>query len=316
MFMSSPPTAMKDIKAGLVDLVVESDSSDEESDKKPAALPRAEDTTAIKDTCKALTARGIGARNLGTKLSKNYLTELAGHQVQTRGFNYTMRYDEHRHIVVKWIAEQKAKKKGESSVNANDVENNEEEQVDGYALDVAKPLHINKHEAQMRDMVSELLNEFHRNPDDYELITSLVLLGSNNEDNFDSAMKMNDPRCHLDLNVSLDLFRRLPAVITKIDNRNSDHLALAARSSDIASFYSSYFIVGIRLSDPLTGNYIDVDNRSTKQKVGKNIHRAINIDPSIDSSKTDDADQKKPASNKKKKGRLLRTPMPTTILMR
>jgi hypothetical protein len=80
-FMSSPPKAMKDIEAGLVDLVVESDSSDEESEKKPAALPRAEDITAIKDTCKALTARGIGARNLATKLSKNYLTELAGHQV-------------------------------------------------------------------------------------------------------------------------------------------------------------------------------------------------------------------------------------------
>jgi hypothetical protein len=30
------------------------------------------------------------------------------------------------------------------------------------------------------------------------------------------------------------------------------------------------------------------------------IHRAINIDPSIDSSKTDDADQKKPAAKKKK----------------
>jgi hypothetical protein len=166
---------------------------------------------------------------------------------------------------------------------------------------VAKPLHIKKHEAEMRVIVNELLNEFHRNPDDYEPITSLVLLGSNNEDNFDSAMKMNDPRCHLDLNVSLDLFLRLPTVITKIDNRNPNHLALAARSSDIASSYSSYFIVGIRLSDPLTGNYIDVDNRSTEQKVAKIIHRAINIDPSIDSSKTDDADQKKPASNKKKK---------------
>ena len=215
-------------------------SSDEETDKKPAALPRAEDISAIKETCRALNARGIGAHNLPTKLSKNYLTELACHQTQTRAFEYTMRYDGHRHHVVKWMAEQKAKLKGKSSANADD---NEEEQVDGYALDVAKPLHIKKHEAGMRDIINEILNEFHHNTDDYKPITSLVLLGSNNEDNFDSAMKMNDPRCHLDLNVSLDLFRRLPSVITKIDNRNPDHLALAARSSDIASAYSSYFIV-------------------------------------------------------------------------
>ena len=191
--------------------------------------------------------------------------------------------------------------KGKSSAKADDVGDDEEEQVDGYALDVAKPLHIKKHEAEMRNIINEVMNEFERCTDDYKPFTSLVLLGSNNEDNFDSAMKMNDPRCHLDLNVSLDLFRRLPSVITKIDNRNPDHLALAARSSDIASAYSSYFIVGMRLSDPLTGNYIDVDNRSTEQKVAKNIHRAINIDPKIDSSITDDADQKKPASNKKKK---------------
>jgi hypothetical protein len=72
--MSSPLTAMKKIEAGFVDLIVESDSSDEESVKKPAALPRAEDITPIKDTCKALTARGIGARYLVTKLSKNSLT--------------------------------------------------------------------------------------------------------------------------------------------------------------------------------------------------------------------------------------------------
>jgi hypothetical protein len=71
---------MKKIEAGFVDLIVESDSSDEERAKKPAALPRAEDMIApIKDTCKALTARGVGARNLVTKLSKNSLTELAGH---------------------------------------------------------------------------------------------------------------------------------------------------------------------------------------------------------------------------------------------
>jgi hypothetical protein len=85
--------AMKNIEAGFIDLIVESDSSDEESGKKPAALPRVEDIAPIKDTCKALTARGIGARTLATKLSKNYLTELACHQVQTRAFNYTMRYD-------------------------------------------------------------------------------------------------------------------------------------------------------------------------------------------------------------------------------
>jgi hypothetical protein len=48
--MSSPSTAMKKIEAGFVDLIVESDSSDEESAKKPAALPRAEDITPIKDT--------------------------------------------------------------------------------------------------------------------------------------------------------------------------------------------------------------------------------------------------------------------------
>jgi hypothetical protein len=68
------------------------------------------------------------------------------------------------------------------------------------------------------------------------------------------------------------------------------------------------------LYDPLTGTYIDVDNHSTEQKVAKIFHRAINIDPSIDSSKTDDADQKKPAA-KKKKRRLLSTTMATTILM-
>jgi hypothetical protein len=45
------------------------------------------------------------------------------------------------------------------------------------------------------------------------------------------------------------------------------------------------------------------------------IHRACNIDPSIESSTTDDADQKKPAA-KKKKGRVLRiTPTPTAMLM-
>ena len=91
----------------------------------------------------------------------------------------------------------------------------------------------------MRDIINEIMNEFERCTDDYKPFTSLVLLGSNNEDNFDSAMKMNDPRCHLDLHVSLDLFRRLPSVITKIDKRNPDHLALAERSSDIASAYSS-----------------------------------------------------------------------------
>jgi hypothetical protein len=224
-------------------------------------------------------------------------------------------YDEHCHAVVKWIAAHKAKMKGDSQEsNADDVENNEEEQVDGYALDVAKPLNIKKHEAQMREMVSELLGEFDRNPEVYESYTSLVLVGSNNEDNFESAMKTNDPRCHLDLNVPLELFRRLPAVITKIDTRSPDHLELATRSSDIASTYSPYFIVGIRLYDPLTGTYIDVDNHSTEQKVAKIFHRAINIDPSIDSSKTDDADQKKPAA-KKKKRRLLSTTMATTILM-
>jgi hypothetical protein len=95
-----------------------------------------------------------------------------------------MRYDEHRHAVVKWIAAHKAKMKGDSQANADDVENNEEEQVDVYALDVAKPLNIKKHEAQMREMVSELLGEFDCNPEDYELYTSLVLVGSNNEDNF------------------------------------------------------------------------------------------------------------------------------------
>jgi hypothetical protein len=134
--------------------------------------------------CKALTTRGIGARNLVTKLSKYSLTELAGHLPETRSFKYTMRYDEHRHAVVKWIAAHKAKMKGDSQANADDVENNEEEQVDVYALDVAKPLNIKKHEAQMREMVSELLGEFDCNPEDYELYTSLVLVGSNNEDNF------------------------------------------------------------------------------------------------------------------------------------
>jgi hypothetical protein len=146
--MSSPPTAMKKTEAGFVDLIVESDSSNEEGGKKPAALPRAEDFAAIKDTCKALTARGIGLRNLVTKLSKNSLTELAGNLPDTRGFHYTMKYDEHCHAVVKWIALQRANMKGNSPANANDVENNEEEQVDGYALDVAKPLVIKKHEAK------------------------------------------------------------------------------------------------------------------------------------------------------------------------
>jgi hypothetical protein len=49
---------------------VESDSSDEEGGKKPAALPRAENIAGIKDTCKVLTARGIGARNLRTNSQK------------------------------------------------------------------------------------------------------------------------------------------------------------------------------------------------------------------------------------------------------
>jgi hypothetical protein len=313
--MSSPSTAMKKIEAGFVDMIVESESSDEEGGKKPAVLPRAENIAAIKDTCKALTARGIGARNLVTKLSKNSLTELAGHLPDTRGFHYTMKHDEHRQAVAKWIAKQKSEK-GNSPANADDVENNEEEQVDGYALDVAKPLVIKKHEAQMREMVSDLLGEFDRNTEDYELYTSLVLVGSNNEDNFESAMKTNDPHCHMDLNVSLELFRRLPAVITKIDSRSPDHLELATRLSNIVSTYSSYFIVGSRLYDPLTGNYIDVDNHSTERKVAKTIHRAHNIDPRIDSSKTDDADQKKPAAKKKKRIVFLSTTTTTTILMR
>jgi phage terminase Nu1 subunit (DNA packaging protein) len=315
MFMFSPPTAMKNIEAGFFDLIVESDSSDEESGKKPASLPRAEDITPIKDTCKALTARGIGARNLATKLSKNSLTELAGHHPETRGFKYTMRYDEHRHIVVRWIAEQKAKMKGDSQAKADDVENNEEEQVDGYALDVAKPLHIRKQEAQMRDMVSELLGEFHHNPEDYESYTSLVLVGSNNEDNFDSAMKTNDPRCHLDLNVSLELFRRIPAVITKIETRSPDHLELATRSSDIASTYSSYFIIGLRVYDPLTGTYIDVDNRSTEQKVAKIFHRASTLIPALIPPKLMMLIRRS-LPPRRKKGRLLSTPIATTILMR
>jgi hypothetical protein len=71
---------------------------------------------------------------------------------------------------------------------------------------VTKPLVIKKHEADMREMVSDLLGEFDRNPEDYEQFTSLVLVGTNNEDNFEKAMKTNDPRCHLDLNVSLSFF--------------------------------------------------------------------------------------------------------------
>jgi hypothetical protein len=45
----------------------------------------------------------------------------------------------------------------------------------------------------MREMVSELLGEFDRNPEDYEAYTSLVLVGSNNEDNFKSAIKRMIP---------------------------------------------------------------------------------------------------------------------------
>jgi hypothetical protein len=124
---------MKTIEAGFVDFIVESDSSDEEGGKKPAALPRVEDIAGIKDTCKALNERGIGARNLQAKLSKNSLTELAGHLPGTRAFHYTMKHDQHSQAVAKWIAKHKSKK-GNSTANADDVENDEEGELDGYAL--------------------------------------------------------------------------------------------------------------------------------------------------------------------------------------